>query len=151
MSEEFKAGDKVYCPVLGTCIFEVKEVDDFEYHLKFTHPFAEKLSGNFEKGVYLPFAFHATNVTKSLLEQLYGVEFEAPALTFADMLKAHFCAEGKPVLCSVSSGTSITLIEDFDYDANMFYSTDGTYHGDPYPVGLDAVTKYLWATYQTKT
>lgn len=77
---KFKVGDKVYCPSASVKICTVKDYscDDGILGLPFgnTHvPFDEHGVSTMTQ---IPTVFHATAENHALLEQLYGVKFEAP-------------------------------------------------------------------------
>lgn len=87
MSKEFKAGDKVYCPMYGTSILMVTK-NKSGYHPDI-YPLMITVGKNYRtltndgkisRGDKLPALLHATPENHTLLEQLYGVEFEAPPI-----------------------------------------------------------------------
>ncbi|WP_080947350.1 hypothetical protein [Moraxella bovoculi] len=83
MKQEFKAGDKVYCPLLGTKVYQIEYVKNCQKELviknhRLVYFFDETGNPNMNYKDSLPFIFHATPENHELLCKLYGVEFEAP-------------------------------------------------------------------------
>ncbi|WP_435931444.1 hypothetical protein ACSF86_08870 [Moraxella bovoculi] len=83
MKQEFKAGDKVYCPLLGTKVYQTEYAKNCQKELaiknhRLVYFFDETGNPNMNYKDSLPFIFHATPENHELLTKLYGVEFEAP-------------------------------------------------------------------------
>lgn len=81
MKQEFKAGDKVYCPSEQVQIYTLRANDCGIYPLiikcdSFIKSFT--LYGHRYSGDPMPSILHATPENHELLCKLYGVEFEAP-------------------------------------------------------------------------
>lgn len=81
MKQEFKAGDKVYCPSEQVQIYTLRANDCEIYPLiincdSFIKSFT--LYGHRYNGDPFPSIFHATPENHEMLCKLYGVEFEAP-------------------------------------------------------------------------
>lgn len=100
----FKAGDKVYCPMLGTRVYTVERNRGKTYPIKVlddtftgTGHFFTTYSED------LPSIYPATKDNHRLLSELHGVEFEPPELTGSDrvrqMLKEN---PNRAILCGVS-------------------------------------------------
>lgn len=105
---EFKVGDKVYLPALGTAVYQVKENSVFDpmfYPLKAVDSndavviFAK--NGRTRVGDGLPGVFHVTPENHESLEKLYGVEFEKPHAppTNKEIIKAMLERGDKYVMC----------------------------------------------------
>ena len=111
---EFKAGDKVYCPIWSTKVLTLCVRDNPKYPV-----FADMGSGympvftiggkGYIKDV-LPSIFHATPEMKAKLEDFYGVEFEAPPTkpTSKEIVKAMLNKSTEPVPCWVSNNSDRT-------------------------------------------
>ena len=102
MIKEFKAGDKVYYPPRSTKVLTVYERNSPKYPIMvggqvFT------CDGTFLGDEELPCLIHATPENHALLEQLFGVEFEAPPVkpTSCEIIKAMLARGDKYVLCRV--------------------------------------------------
>lgn len=91
MSKEFKAGDKVYYPDRGTRVFQLdgrKSTGNYTtvYLYKYLIATGDYVCETFTPEGFrdseddIPKLFHATPENHTLLEQLYGVEFEEPPI-----------------------------------------------------------------------
>ena len=110
---KFKAGDKVYCPHVGTQIFTLEDNDSVNYPLCFTYyndggykvSITFTLEGMEVKEYKTPQIFHATPEMKAKLDDLYGVEFEEPQAKPAskEIIKAMLDRGDKYVCCWVSN------------------------------------------------
>ena len=89
MSNQFKVGDKVYCPsifinsvVMGTLIHTLIETTNSERPLgvRFNDTYVVTFmdDGAFSAKSKMKLLHHATPANKCLLEKLHGVEFESP-------------------------------------------------------------------------
>ena len=110
MNEQFKAGDEVYCPRLGSIIYTVRTNDST------TFPIAAlgitlKSNGIYHDKDKLSTIFHATPENKALLEALYKCEFESPKLKGSDLTRK-LLSEGKHVLCYVNCHDDISAIKE---------------------------------------
>ena len=151
MSKEFKAGDFVYCPHIGTQIFALEDNDSVNYPLCFTYyndggykvSITFTLDGMEAKEYKTPQIFHATPEMKAKLDDLYGVEFEKPPVkpTSKEIVKAYLDRGDKVVPCwvsningqptSVNKWVFIEQVLDGDYP---FFDKDDRYwiHATPF-------------------
>lgn len=108
MKNIFRHGDKVYCPKFGTGLYTVYTDEYFRTSLT-----VRTGNGSFlgidEDGKHnnydaLPSVFHATDENKTLLDKLYGMEFEKPLVppTSREIIQAMFDRGHKYVPCWVS-------------------------------------------------
>lgn len=105
----FKVGDKVYCPALSSDIFTVAPVLKACSKYPLVVYFATKMTlftvdGKIHSDGVLQSVFHATPENKTMLEQLYRTEFEAPPvkLSGSDLTRTKLKEFGKPILCWVN-------------------------------------------------
>lgn len=141
--EEFKVGDKVYCPKLGGGIYELLKNQNLLYPLGVEYHNACDCRGNINPNSKVPDVFHATLDNKAKLESLYGIEFEEPKLTGSELTKK-LLKDGHRVLCFVSDrddcdavkGGIIRMINEFNYGR---FFLNGTVFCKRYavPVGED--------------
>lgn len=110
--QEFKVGDKVYCPLLSSDIFTVATVLKACSKYPLVVYFATRtafftVDGKIRSDGVLQSVFHATPENKALLDQLYRTEFEAPPvkLSGSDLTRAKLKEFGKPILCWVSDSS----------------------------------------------
>lgn len=81
MKQEFKAGDKVYCPKLSLKMLEVikNEYDEPDLSVTFNNDYVDfDECGKEVVWNKVEVVFHATPENHEMLCKLYGVEFEAP-------------------------------------------------------------------------
>ena len=111
---KFKAGDKVYYPPKSTKVLTVYELDDSVYPIlvdlgsRHTHTFT--IDGKFYTDDALSSIFHATPEMKAKLEDLHGVEFEAPPVkpTSREVIQAKLNKSTEPVPCWVNNNSDRT-------------------------------------------
>ena len=93
--KEFNVGDRFYCPRYSTGVYTLESRDKEMCQLCSRDGDTQQVlcsltsSGKILPHLLTPIIYHATPENKAALEQLYGVEFEDPALPFSDMPKAH--------------------------------------------------------------
>lgn len=101
---EFKAGDKVYCPILGTGVYTViayRFADNFPLDV---HGTLFTRAGMHATRHSLPSLYPATKENHRLLSELHGVEFELPELTGSDRVRQLLKENpNRAVLCGVSN------------------------------------------------
>lgn len=81
MKQEFKVGDKVYCPKLSLKMLEVikNEYDEPDLSVTFNNDYVDfDECGKEVVWNKVEVVFHATPENHEMLCKLYGVEFEAP-------------------------------------------------------------------------
>jgi hypothetical protein len=101
MSEQFKAGDEVYCPKLGLKICTLEKGIVNSYPIRINEHNSFSLEGKAVIVDSVQSIFHATPENKLLLEALYKCDFESPKLKGSDLTRK-LLSEGKHVLCYVS-------------------------------------------------
>lgn len=82
----FNVGDKVYCPMIGTKVYTLEASGHPYYPLGIAinknrgdaRYFSFLYSGVYMSAFDTPILFHATAKNKKLLDELYGLDFEAP-------------------------------------------------------------------------
>lgn len=102
---EFKAGDKVYCPMLGTGVYTLFDTKRTTYPIgirgeRFTS------SGRFYNmhPESVSALYPVTKENHRLLSKLHGVEFELPELTGSDRVRQLLKENpNRAVLCGVSN------------------------------------------------
>lgn len=109
---EFKEGDKVYLPALGTAVYQVKENGVFDpmfYPLKVVDAVGAMIvftkKGRIRNNDGLPDVFHATEKNHAKIEAFYEVEFEKPPIkpTSRNIIQAMLARGDKCVPCWVSN------------------------------------------------
>jgi hypothetical protein len=109
---EFKAGDLVYWPSRGTSVFSTVGYNLQSYPLSIVdHDTRFTVDGRFNKTDTLPELFHATPENKTLLDALYGVEFESPPvkLSGSDLTRKMFTECDAPILCYVNNPQDVAI------------------------------------------
>lgn len=95
----FKAGDKIYCPMLGNAIFTIESALFERFPLKIETD-TNLISFTQEGHVFIehavPSIFKATKENQELLSKLYGIQFEEPK-SFLD----HHLSLGSKILCLI--------------------------------------------------
>lgn len=87
MKYEYKAGDKVYAPPIGTDIYTLENGDSDSYAVKIPHVESFTLDGKLMRVHKLPTLFPVTEENHQLLSKLYGVEFKKPSLRGSELTK----------------------------------------------------------------
>lgn len=120
---KFKAGDKVYYPQLSAEVLTIHKSNSSVYPIHVTeHDFNFTIEGKYLSGDTAPCLIPATPENHKLLEQLYGVEFEAPPVkpTSKDIIKAMLDDGWKYVPCLVSDKYIVDCASDLiEYDLIM--------------------------------
>ena len=85
MKQEFKAGDKVYCPEISNEVHAINKsgYKSIPYEVKASqgnHIYVDEY-GRYGVESFTPTIFHATPENHELLCKLYGMEFEATPTT----------------------------------------------------------------------
>ena len=101
MSEQFEAGDEVYCPQKDLLIYKLDEQRNSYYPVRINGFATFQENGKSTEHNSTQAIFHATPQNKALLDALYGVEFESPKLKGSNLTR-QLLGEGKHVLCYVS-------------------------------------------------
>lgn len=111
--KEFKVGDKVYSTVGGTNIHTIGMSCVENYPLMVGLVSLTKCGRHLASDTR-PSIFHATPENKSLLDALYGVEFEAPPvkLSGSELTLSKLEEFGKPILCWVGDYSDERAITD---------------------------------------
>lgn len=132
--QTFKVGDKVYCFSFGVGVYTVQPHHSKEYPLKISNGKEErsfKPDGRLWRDDPLQSLYHATEENRAALEQLHGLEFEAPTKTGSDRVR-ELLAENpnRAVLCGVSdvsdSGAQNNgLVIITSCNNTRFYSVEG--------------------------
>lgn len=103
----FKPGDKVYCPLYGTEIFDLEKsllsAYDVSLFSKHRGTMAFTSDGKYFEDCGVPLLFHATVENHRQLEALYGVPFEKPKRKLkGSALCKHLLKTRTHVFCRVS-------------------------------------------------
>ena len=133
MSEQFKAGDEVYCPRLNGGIHALIESKDHRYPLYIERFTSMTDTGLQEVSNFVPQIFHATPENKLLLEALYKCEFESPKLKGSDLTRKLLSEGAKFILCRVHTRSDNVAGQSNDFavikevlETNSFFkATDG--------------------------
>ena len=145
---EFKVEDRVYLPILGAAVYQVKEngfLDPVSFPLRAVNSNYAMVcftkNGRIRHGDGLRGVFHATPENHALLEQLYGVEFEKPPVkpTSREIIQAMLARGDKYVCCWVSDDIE-------EPDENKAQKFVFVYReGEKYPYGC-ALGNWKYAT-----
>lgn len=145
---KFKAGDKVYCPHVGTQIFTLEDNDSVHYPLCFTYYDDDgcklcitfTLAGMELKDYKTPQIFHATPEMKAKLEDFYSVEFEASPVnpTSKDIIQAMLERGDKFVPCWVSNSHNPVYVDEWTF----IYKVADTYFLDEAGAGWAYATPF---------
>lgn len=144
MKQEFKAGDKVYCPSEQVQIYTLKAGDCRTYPLVIEGDYSIKsftLYGQRYSGDPMPSILHATPENHEMLCKLYGVEFEAPPKpkTPKEIIQAMLNSGWDCVTCYVSDFRTNPSKRD---KKTLIKSIDGT---RKFPF-LDDYCSWIYAT-----
>ena len=91
MSTEFKAGDLVYCPHLGTNIYLVSEQSSSPFPLRISGESYEFTNKGFHKqDSTLPSVYKATEANCKALCTLYSTYYVSPREHLVELLRQHF-------------------------------------------------------------
>ena len=124
----FKAGDEVYCPLMGNKVITLHANQCKDYPLV-VRDMCITLEGKTCRDKPCRQIFHATPENKALLEALYKCDFESPKLRGSDLTRK-LLSEGKHVLCYVSdesdSGANVTIVVMKKVSNGMFFDLDET-------------------------
>lgn len=100
---EFKVGDKVYCPMLGTGVYIVTNYPASDSYPVDVGGELFTREGLFAMRHDLPSVYRATKENHHLLSELHGVEFEQPELTGSERVRQLLKENpNRAVLCGVS-------------------------------------------------
>ena len=144
---EFKAGDKVYCPMFSTSILRAarnktgysSDIYPLEIAVGSNHVTLTN-DGKIRSDDKQPALFHATPENHKALEQLYGVEFEKPPTkpTSKEIVKAYLDRGDKNVCCWASD-----LVENpTAVDGRWVYISDYTESSHPFTTPSGCGWKY---------
>lgn len=134
---KFSVGDLVYIPTQGTEIYEVEEnvfspTGECCYTLECRGKTYTEYGHLYKNDAY-PRMFIATKENRTLLNTLYGVEFDKPFDKNSSEATINLLNQGKSVLCYVSdeseddalSDMSVRLIESYEVHSSMFFDPVG--------------------------
>ena len=139
---EFKTGDKVYYPFRSTKVLTIHERNSPDYPMLVSeHTSSFTIDGKSYIEDILPSIFHATPENHTLLEQLYGVEFEAPPVkpTSREIVQAMLKMGEKYVCCWVSDFEETPTSEN-----EWAYISE--YVDDSYPFTMPSDSGWKYAT-----
>ena len=101
MSEQFKAGDEVYCPSRGLSVYKLVKQENTHYPVMLDDYCTYQANGRAAESIPTQSIFHATPENKALLEALYKCEFESPKLKGSDLTRKLLSEGAKFILCRV--------------------------------------------------
>ena len=119
MSEQFKAGDEVYCPQMGKLVYMLDEIPHNPIYFYLAGFASLDVNGKVSPRHNVPAIFHATPENKALLEALYKCEFESPKLKGSDLTRK-LLSDGKHVLCYVRNDSEGDCADKIEIVTELF-------------------------------